>query len=197
MQYQTLEKQLAFCISILEKNKELMDVLSFLEQMALPNYYIAAGAVFQTIWNYQDGRDLNYGIKDIDVIYYDSSNLSVEQDLDYYQKIQSYVEEKGYPYQIDVSNEARMHLWKEAKEGKKVLPYKNSEDAICRWIATVHAIGITLENKQLQVYAPYGLSDLLSRTIRPIQHEGNSRMLYEKKAEGWQKRFSHVIIIPW
>lgn len=197
MQYQTLEKQLGFCISILEKNKELMDVLSFLEQMALPNYYIAAGAVFQTIWNYQDGRYLNYGIKDIDVIYYDSSNLSVEQDLDYYQKIQSYVEEKGYPYQIDVSNEARMHLWKEAKEGKKVLPYKNSEDAICRWIATVHAIGITLENKQLQVYAPYGLSDLLSRTIRPIQHEGNSRMLYEKKAEGWQKRFSHVIIIPW
>lgn len=197
MEYQTLEKQLEFCVSILEKNQELMDVLHFIEQLSLPNYYIAAGAVFQTIWNYQDHKDLNYGIKDIDVIYYDSSNLSVEHDLDYYQKIQDYVKEKGYSYQVDVSNEARMHLWKEKKDGEKVLPYKNSEDAICRWIATVHAIGITLENKKLQVYAPYGLSDLLSRTIRPIRHEGNSKMLYEKKAKGWQNRFSHVTIVPW
>lgn len=197
MQYQTLEKQLEFCVSILEKNQELMDVLHFIDQLSLPNYYIAAGAVFQTIWNYQDHKDLNYGIKDIDVIYYDSSNLSVEQDLNYYQKIQDYVKEKGYSYQVDVSNEARMHLWKEKKDGEKVLPYKNSEDAICRWIATVHAIGITIENERLKVYAPYGLSDLFSRTIRPIKHVGNSKTLYNKKANGWQQRFTHVTIVPW
>ena len=37
-----------------------------------------------------------------------------------------------------------------------------------KWIATVHAIGITKINGNIKVYAPYGLSDIYSRTIRPI-----------------------------
>lgn len=90
-----------------------------------------------------------------------------------------------------------MHLWKEKKEGEKVLPYQNSEDAIGRWIATVHAIGITLEDGNIKVYAPYGLSDIFSRTIRPIRHSDNSKELYNKKVTGWQNRFSKLTVVEW
>ena len=75
--------------------------------------------------------------------------------------------------------------------------YQNSEDAIAKWIATVHAIGITKENGQIKVYAPYGLSDIFSRTIRPIKHKGNSQELYNKKVASWQSRFSNLNIIEW
>ena len=103
----------------------------------------------------------------------------------------------GYNYEIDVSNEARMHLWKQEKNGLSVNPYINSEDAIARWIATVHAIGVTKENNFMKIYAPYGLTDIFSRTIRPIKHEGNSKKLYDKKVESWKARFNDLVIIEW
>ena len=133
----------------------------------------------------------------IDVIYYNPDDLSIDADLLYYEKIHSFVEKNHLPYLVDVSNEARMHLWKEKKEEVRVRPYRSSEDAISRWIATVHAVGITKSGNHLQVFAPYGLSDIFSRTIRPIKHEGNSKELYEKKANSWRQRFPNVHIVPW
>ncbi len=82
-------------------------------------------------------------------------------------------------------------------QGKKIEQYQNSEDAISKWIATVHAIGITKENDEIKVYAPYGLSDIFSKTIRPIKHENNSKELYDKKVKSWNKRFKDLNIIKW
>lgn len=197
MLYCCLDQQLEELITILKKNQMLMEMLDYISKLQLPNFYIAAGSIFQTIWNYQDGRDLNYEIKDLDVIYYNSEDLSIDTDMKYYEMIQEYARSHNISYEVDISNEARMHLWKEKKEGGKVLPYKNSEDAIDRWIATVHAIGITLEGGSIKVYAPYGLSDIFSRTIRPIKHSGNSKELYNKKVNDWKKRFSKLTVIDW
>jgi len=198
MNYKTISEQYETFISILEKNKDLMAVLDYITELKLPNFYIAAGSVFQTIWNYYDGKDLNFGIKDIDVIYYNNSDLGVEKDLEYYNIINVYIKSKGFNYEVDVSNEARMHLWKmEHNQGDNVEQYKNSEDAISKWIATVHAIGITKVNDNIKIYAPYGLSDIYSRTIRPIKHNGNSKELYDKKVASWQNRFDNLNIIEW
>lgn len=198
MNYKTISEQYETFISILEKNKDLMAVLDYITELKLPNFYIAAGSVFQTIWNYYDGNDLNFGIKDIDVIYYNNSDLSVEKDLEYYNIINTYIKAKGFNYEVDVSNEARMHLWKiEHNQGDNVEQYKNSEDAMSKWIATVHAIGITKVNDNIKIYAPYGLSDIYSRTIRPIKHNGNSKELYDKKVASWQNRFDNLYIIEW
>lgn len=198
MNYKTISEQYETIISILEKNKDLMAVLDYITELKLPNFYIAAGSVFQTIWNYYDGNDLNFGIKDIDVIYYNNSDLSVEKDLEYYNIINTYIKAKGFNYEVDVSNEARMHLWKiEHNQGDNVEQYKNSEDAMSKWIATVHAIGITKVNDNIKIYAPYGLSDIYSRTIRPIKHNGNSKELYDKKVASWQNRFDNLNIIEW
>lgn len=197
MQYKSINAQLDTFISILEQNIELMEMLDYISKLNLPNFYIAAGSVFQTIWNYYDGKDLNSEIKDIDVIYYNNDDLSVEKDLEYYNMINEYAKSKGFNYEIDVSNEARMHLWSKEHENKNIEQYKNSEDAISKWIATVHAIGITKENNTIKVYAPYGLSDIFSKTIRPIRHENNSKEKYDKKVSSWNKRFDGLTIIEW
>ena len=197
MKYKSLYEQNEKTISILKKNTDLINVLDYIETLKLPNYYIAAGSVFQTIWNYYDKKDLNYNIKDIDVIYYDNTDLSVNRDIEYYNLINEFCKNKGYKYEIDVSNEARMHLWKKEKFNIDVEPYKCSEDAIDKWIATVHAIGITKENGEIKIYAPYGLSDIYSKTIRPIKHKYNTKEIYDKKAASWNERFNNLNIIEW
>lgn len=195
MKYKCISEQNEKFISIIKQNKDLMLILDYIESLKLPNFYIAAGAVFQTIWNYYDNKPLNYNIKDIDIIYYDSNNLSKEDEKKLEYNISQYF--KDMNYEFDVHNEARMHLWKKENENKNIDQYKNSEDAIDQWIATVHAIGITKKNDNIEVYAPYGLSDIFSRTIRPIKHKANSEELYNKKAIAWKNRFDNLNIIEW
>lgn len=197
MQYKSINEQNDMFISILQQNKDLMVILDYITELKLPNFYIAAGSIFQTIWNYYDNKPLNYGIKDIDIIYYDSSNLSKEYEEELENKIIEHLNELHLNYKIDLHNEARMHLWKKENENKNINQYKNSEDAIDQWIATVHSIGITKENNNIRVYAPYGLSDIFSKTIRPIKHKNNSKELYNKKVCSWSKRFKNLNIIQW
>ena len=197
MKYKTIYEQNEKFISILKENKDLITILDYICELNLPNFYITAGSIFQTIWNYYDQKPLNFGIKDIDIIYYDPNNLSKEYEKKLENKIIEHFKALNLNYEFDIHNEARMHLWKKENENKDINQYKNSEDAIDQWIATVHSIGITKENDNIKVYAPYGLSDIFSKTIRPIKHKANSKELYDKKAESWQKRFDNLNIIEW
>lgn len=197
MEYKSISEQNDIFISILKKNTDLMTILDYIYELNLPNFYIAAGSVFQTIWNYYDDKPINYGIKDIDIIYYDSSKLTKEDEKKLENKIIKHFRNLNMNYEFDVHNEARMHLWKKENENQNIDQYKNSEDAISKWIATVHSIGITKENNDIKVYAPYGLSDIFSKTIRPIKHKYNSKKLYDKKVDSWSKRFDNLNIIEW
>ena len=197
LEFKTIDEQLDYFASLIMKNKKLMDVLDYVSRLGLPNYYIASGSVFQTIWNLLDDRDANYNIKDIDVVYYNSDNLSVDEDIRYYELIKTYCESKGYNYGVDVSNEARMHIWKREHDGLDVSPYKSVEDAIGKWMATVNAIGITKRDGKLLVYAPYGLSDIFSKTIRPIKHVYSSKKLFYDKVDSWSSRFDNLNVIEW
>ena len=197
MRYKSINEQNETFIKIIKQNSDLVTILDYIYELKLPNFYIAAGSVFQTIWNYYDNKPLNFGIKDIDIIYYDPINLSKESEQKLEKTIEDYLKKAGLNYELDIHNEARMHLWKKDNENKNIDQYKNSEDAIHQWIATVHAIGITKENNEIKVYAPYGLSDIFSKTIRPIKHKNNSKELYNKKVASWQKRFENLNIVEW
>ena len=197
MQYKTIDEQLKQAIFILKQNNELMDILDYIYKLNLPNFYIASGSIFQTIWNYYDNLPLNNNIKDIDIIYYNKDDISVEKDLEYYDIINNYRLSKGYSFGIDVSNEARMHLWKKEKLNIEIDPYINSEDAIGKWVATVNSIGLTKDEEGLKIYAPYGLSDIYSKTIRPIKHKSSNEEIYKKKVKSWSKRFNNLNVVDW
>ena len=51
MRYKTIYEQTEEFVSILKQNKDLMTILDYIYELNLPNFYIAAGSVFQTIWN--------------------------------------------------------------------------------------------------------------------------------------------------
>ena len=197
MQYKPIDEQTKEVIKILKKNKDLMNILNYISEINLPNFYIAAGCIFQTIWNYFDNKPLNYGIKDIDIIYYDKDDISKETEIKIEKEITNHFKKINNNYKFDIHNEARMHLWEKEKNNIVIDQYKNSEDAINNWIVTIHAIGITKENGEIMLYAPYGLDDIFSRTVRPIKHKTNTKEKYYKKVNSWKDRFNNLNIIEW
>ncbi|MGY3735469.1 nucleotidyltransferase family protein [Lactococcus taiwanensis] len=178
-------------ITLLRANNELMVILDEVATLNLPNYYIAAGSIFQTVWNQVDSKLPMHGVEDIDVVYFDD-HVTADQAVSKDHALEKELSQK-FPFTFDVHNEAYMHLWR----GGNKKPYQSTEDAIGRWIATVHAIGITGTSKHLEFYAPYGLDDIFTKTLRPIIHKDNNKELYEKKIKSWQTRFSHLRIIAW
>ena len=79
----SLNEQLLVLESILNKSKKIKEILRVLEQYSkenqdFKNYYLAAGCVNQTIFNYYHNYDLDYGIGDYDIVYYDEDTSSIQ-----------------------------------------------------------------------------------------------------------------------
>ena len=51
-------------------------ILSRWEGLGLPNGWLVAGCLFQTIWNLRSGRPPQLGIKDYDLFYFDAADLT-------------------------------------------------------------------------------------------------------------------------
>lgn len=189
----TIDKQLLLLETILKQNKVLMKLLERLERTELTQYYVGAGAINQTVFNYYHGYPVDYGIKDYDIVYYDS-DLSYEAEDQVIQLIQCLTDDLDLV--VDVKNEARVHLWYQQKFGIDLLPYQSVEEAICRWGATVTCIGVRLEKGQFRVFAPYGLNDLFQLIIRPVKEDFQEEH-YQQRALKWKKKWPKLTIFPW
>ena len=187
----SLDKQIDVLESILLKNKTLKYLLEVLDKSGLENYYIGAGCINQTVFNYYSGYDIEYGIGDYDIVYYDE-DLSYEAEDKIIKMIHSKVCDMDI--NLDIKNEARVHLWYEEKFGRKIEAYTSVEDAIGRWTSTATCIGVRYKNGKFIVYAPYGLNDIFSMIIRPVV--GNvSTEIYCKKCLKWKDKWPKLKIV--
>jgi hypothetical protein len=190
---QDLKTQVDYLERILMQNKAIENILRLVRELQMPNWYLGAGCVAQTIWSKLHGFDLNCGIKDYDLVYYDSSNLSGEKEELYNQKGRGMF--KDAP--VEIKNEARVHLWYEKHFGYPIEPYQSVEDAINTWPTTATCVAVRYNDKnQFTVYAPYGLNDLLGMIVRPNKTQ-ITKEIYLKKVERWKKIWHKLKIIPW
>ena len=193
MPSKNLNEQLKDLEEILFKNKTLKEILTRLEKSNLKNYYVGAGAINQTIFNYLHNFKIDANIKDYDIIYYDEDLSYEKEDL-----VIKYIKEllKDIDVDVDIKNEARVHLWYNMKYNDNRKPYTSLEDAISRWGTTITCIGVRLEDGNLIVDAPYGLNDLFNMIIRPVKIDFKEED-YNKKVEKWKKNWPKLTIIPW
>ncbi|ROQ65244.1 hypothetical protein EDD95_8102 [Streptomyces sp. CEV 2-1] len=138
-----LDEQLAALKSALARNEVLMEVLNRTAGLGQPNWYVTAGCVFQTVWNVVTDRHPTGGIKDYDVFYFDDRDLSWEAE-DAVIKAAS-AAFAGLPAEVEVRNEARVHLWYEQKFGVVCAPHASTEAAIDSFAATTCCLGVRLE----------------------------------------------------
>ena len=181
----SIDKQIIILESILKKNTKLMEILKILDDDGIKNYYVGAGCINQTVFNYYHGYELDYGIKDYDIVYYDD-DLSYDTEDIVIKRLENKF--KDLDILVDIKNQARVHLWYYEKYGIKRTPYVSVEDAIASWGATITCIGVRLEKEKLVVYAPYGLNDIFGMVIRPVKREF-TKGSYDERAECWMKKW--------
>lgn len=188
-----LNEQVDILQQILSKNSKLMELLKILESDGLENYYVTAGCVNQTVFNYYHSYDIDYGIKDYDIVYYDD-DITYEKEDTIIKRINKKITKLNIT--TDIKNEARVPIWYYEKYGIKRIPYTSVEDAISRFGATITCIGIRLEKGKLIVYAPYGLNDIFTMTIRPVKREFTKES-YDERAKRWIKKWPNLNKIDW
>lgn len=188
-----LDEQLEILEKILLQNKKLKEALEKLSTSNLKNYYIGAGAINQTVFNYYHGYETDYGIKDFDIVYFDE-DLSYEKEDKIIKEVNNLL--KDINIECDIKNEARVHLWYKDKFGFEISPYSSVEDAISKWGTTITCIGVRLEKEKLKVFAPYGLNDLFTMTIKPVKKNFRQEQ-YEEKTLKWKEKWPLLTVIPW
>jgi uncharacterized protein len=163
-------------------------------EVGLPDGWLVAGCVAQTVWNDASGLPAGHGISDVDLVYFDGDDLSQETEAAHAARIRALFADLGL--WIDVKNEARVHLWYAEKFGTVLAPYVSTEDAITTFPTTATAVGVQPRAGGLHVFAPYGLSDLLGLIVRPNKKQ-ITQAIYDAKVKKWQAKWSGLRVVPW
>jgi hypothetical protein len=161
---EALERRLE---AIVRSGPTLMQVLETARDLDLPDWLVFSGAIYQRVLNHLTGRDLDYGIKDYDLGYYDASDISYEAEDAVIRRVAAAFA-PPLSELVEVRNQARVHLWFEAKFGEAYTPLTRSAEAIGRFVSPLFAVAVRLERDgRLTILAPFGLDDLFALRLRP------------------------------
>ena len=168
----------------------LMHVLRTLRDLDLPDWFLFSGAIYQRVLNDLTGRDPDYGIKDYDVAYYDASDISYEAEDAVIRRVAAAFA-PDLRDKVEVRNQARVHVWFEAKFGEPYDPLPNSAESIRRFVSPLFAVAVKLEaDDTLTIIAPFGLDDLFALRLRPNPHRPTAN--FARVAAGIAGRWPEV-----
>ena len=171
----------------------LMAVLAGIRD--LPDGLLVAGALYNLVWNRLTGRPALNGVSDIDVFYFDASDLSYEAEDAVILRLAERF--RHLPLPVQVRNQARVHLWFEQKFGAPFSPLNSSAEMLGRYASKTHAVAARLEEDgSLQIIAPFGLDPIFSFRIEP-NHVLPNRPAHDKKAARAKSVWPELTVIPW
>jgi hypothetical protein len=181
-------------VQIVRQNPHVREVLRRARHLDLPDWYLAAGCLFQTVWNVLDGNDPTHGIGDYDLIYFDDSDLSWDAEDVVIRRCAAVFGDLGV--EVEVRNQARVHLWYEDHFGVPYPPLRSSAEAVDRYAAHACRVAVRETGSGDRVYAPSGFDDLFAFVIRPNPVIA-PRHVYETKAARWASLWPRLEILPW
>lgn len=165
--------------TILRGSPTMMTVLTLARELDLPDWLIVSGAVYQRVWNHLTGRNIDYGVRDYDLVYFDGSDTSYEAE-DVPIKRAAALFPPPLDALVEVRNQARVHLWFEDHFGEPYEPLTSSAEALTRFVCPAFGVGVALNpDDSLRIEAPFGLEDVFAMRLRP----NPNRPL----AKGWAK----------
>jgi len=178
--------------AILRATPPLMRVLSVARYLCLSDWLVFSGAVYQPVLNQLTGHPLDYGIKDYDLGYFDASDLSYDAEDAVIRRVKAAFDEP-LRSMVEVRNQARVHLWFEAKFGEPYSPLSCTAEALERFASATFAVGVRLEpDDRLHIVAPFGLTDLFALRLRP--NPRRETLGFPRTAADVRRRWPEVII---
>lgn len=165
-------------IEIVRADPALMQVLTTVRDLELPDWRLFSGAVYQGVWNDRTGRPVGYGVKDYDVGYFDPDTSWDAEDV-FIQRTAAAFDEPLRSL-VEVRNQARVHIWFPDHFNEPYAPLTHTDEALSRFVAPAFAVGVRLEvDDAITVAAPFGLQDVFDMVIRPNPNR--------PRASGWDK----------
>jgi hypothetical protein len=156
------EYQRKLC-QIIRASDWFMQVLVAVRDCDPPDWFVGAGALRNLVWDRLHGYSAPTPIADIDVAFFDPTDLTPERDWALQEQLRSRL--PGVPW--EATNQAAVHLWYEQAFGYPVPSLLSSGDAIGTWPETATSIGARMFlNGDLLVVAPCGLADLFNLVLR-------------------------------
>ena len=190
-----IDQQITRFRAALDRNRTLADVLDRAAGMNLPGWYLVAGCLYQTVWNVVTGQPPQAGILDYDLAYFDASDLSWDAEDTVIRAGNEVF--AGLPAPVQIRNQARVHLWYEAKFGVPCAPHESAEAAIDSFEATTACLGIRLQpDGRCRIYAPHGLADVFNLVVRPNPVLA-PRHVYQTKTDRWRRQWPDLTVLPW
>ena len=167
------------------KNPYNRALLARLNELELPQTFLTAGCLFQTVWNVRAGQPPTASINDCDVFYFDESDSSFEgEDIAIRRAAELFAD---VPVHLELRNQARVHLWFQNKFGEDCPRLNSSEHAISRFLVLGTCVGV---NANSEVFSPFGLNDLADGLLRP-NPVNSTPELYRRKVASYRQRW------PW
>lgn len=136
-------------------------ILDRWQRLGLPNAWLVAGCLFQTVWNLHARRPPGESIKDYDLFYFDPDDLSAQAEAQAQAHADALLSDLGIT--VEVANQARVHLWYPEHFGHDYPPLVSAEDGIRRFLVLETCVGV----RPGQWHAPYGLDGLYAGTLTP------------------------------
>jgi hypothetical protein len=181
--------------AIIRQQPVLMTVLNGLRDLALPDHLLVAGAIYNQVWNHLTGRPDMTWVNDIDVFYFDDSDIGWDAEDRIIKACDARFAGLGLP--VQVRNQARVHLWYEAKFGSPFSPLTSSAQMLGRYASKTHAVGARLDTAdKMEIIAPFGLDDLFSFRMVPNPVLDN-RISHTRKGERAKAIWPELTVIPW
>lgn len=148
-------------IEVIKKDSWMMDVLKTAKILDLPDWWICAGFVRSKVWDVLHDFNERTPLPDIDVIYFDSSNIKELEEKNLERRLKALM--PNIPW--SVKNQARMHLL------NNMAPYTSSIDGISKFPETATALGVKLDEKDnVLLAAPWGVKDVINLMVKPTPY---------------------------
>lgn len=191
----SFEGQRAAFLAIVAADPLLTATLARVRALALPDWLVVSGALYNSVWNHLTGKPPGYGIKDVDLFYFDDTDLSYEAEDAVIRRAAGHF--NGLPLPVEVRNQARVHLWYPIKFGRECPRYGNSSESVTYFASKTHAVGVRYGcDGALELVAPFGLDDIFSFRITPNRALDNQQT-HETKGRRAQEFWPEIRVVPW
>jgi hypothetical protein len=180
-------------IAEISRNPFNREILARMSDLGLPQGFLVAGCLVQTIWNLKGGRAPEVDIKDYDIFYFDDADLSWQAEDKVIRLARGLFSDLGVI--VELRNQARVHLWYERHFGVPYPKLTSACDGIDRFLTPCTCVGIRpLSATDLELYAPYGLTDLYGGILKrnPVNDQPH---LFEAKAASYKHRWPWLTIV--
>jgi hypothetical protein len=171
-------------------NSPVGAVLPAIAQLNLPNWWLAGGAVRNTVWRSLFGENCQLIINDFDIAFFNyegDANITPQAYRSQELAAKTTLTNQFPDYKFDIKNQASFARWRSGRRS-----YNSTEEGIADWLHTATAVGVRLNTQgEWQFFTPYGLDDLFDGVIRPTPAHTNN-LDAEKKADSFLQKCSNL-----